>query len=384
MFCRQLESSVKEAGQRYRAIALVGPRQSGKTTLARASFADHRYISFENPDQRLRATSDPKGLLRSIETDCILDEIQRVPELLSYLQEVLDSTTDARRFVLTGSNSFRLNAKLSQSLAGRVRTFTVLPLFRAEIPKRLQPKDVDHSLFFGSYPRIFDENLPPREWLAGYYETYVQKDVRELLQIADLLQFDRFIRVCATRAAQLSVYSAMASEVGISQPTATRWASVLESSFITFRLAPHFKNFGKRITKSPKIYFYDTGLLCYLLRIRNAVELQNHPLRGSVFENYVVSEIVKRYYNQGTEPPLYFWRDQHGHEIDLLIDGPRELYPIEIKSGMTFSPDWTKNLDWFLALQGSQKSAIIYGDDQAFEYKSANIVPWDQLERLVL
>lgn len=376
IFQRTLENKIVEAAQNYRVVGLVGPRQSGKTTLAKKVFPEYSYVSLENPDSRLRALSDPRSFLKSLPTSAILDEVQNTPDLFSYLQEIVDDKKDHRRFVLTGSNSFQLNEKISQSLAGRIRLFSILPLTLAEIPDHLRSDSLNQIMLNGFYPRIYDQSLNPSEWFEGYYQTYLQKDVREILNISDINQFDRFVRLCAGRIGCLSDYNSVASEVGISQPTAMRWSSVLEASYITFRLYPHFNNFGKRLIKTPKLYFYDTGLVCQLLRIRSLEHLETHPLRGFIFENFVVSECMKLMFNQGAQPALYFWRDQHGHEIDLIIDKGLELVPIEIKSGSTFQSEWLKNLEWFSNLQSKVESYLIYGGNQCFSLKETQVLPW--------
>lgn len=383
MFSRRIIEKILGYKDTYRAIALIGPRQSGKTTLSKAVFPEYEYFSLENPTIRIRVAEDPVGFLRSIRTSCILDEIQHAPELFSYLQEILDDKRDPRRFILTGSNSFQLNEKISQSLAGRIRILTILPLVRQELPEQLKPRSIEESLWKGGYPRIYDEGLNPTEWYGDYYNTYVQKDVRSVIEIENLTLFDRFIRVCAGRAGQLCNYSSVASEVGVSQPTASKWSSILEASFLVFRLEPHFKNFNKRITKSPKLYFYDTGLVCFLLRITSPEQLLYHPLRGEIFENWVVAEVLKHFRNQGKEPPLYFWRDQHEHEIDLVVDRSTILHPIEIKSGATFKPEWLKNVSWFNKLQDYTESTLIYGGDQSYDFKQCSVTSWKNLESSV-
>lgn len=380
MFERKYSELLQEIKDKYKAIALLGPRQSGKTTLSKSCFPDYEYISLENPDTRIRAVEDPRQFLGSIASNCILDEIQNTPELLSYLQEILDTTEDQRKFILTGSNSFQINEKISQSLAGRVRIITILPLLPSEIPASQRPTLLDEALHMGLYPRIYNESLPPETWYADYYNTYIQKDVKSLLAIKDTMQFDRFIRICAGRAACISEYSSMASEVGISQPTAVSWSSVLESSYLIFRLQPHFKNFNKRIIKSPKIYFYDTGLLCYLLRIQSSKQLSTHPLRGAIFENWIVSIIQKIFIVQGKEPPSYFWRDQHGHEIDVVFDQSDSLFPMEIKSGSTFTKEWIDTLKWFTNLQGTSGSALVYGGGSSFNFKDCAVISWNIIE----
>lgn len=382
MFDRALEDKILNSSERYRVVALVGPRQSGKTTLAKKIFPQHAYFSLENPDTRLRAVSDPRSFLSNLPERSILDEVQNTPELFSYIQEIVDDKTNSHRFVLTGSNSFQLNEKISQSLAGRIRIFTVLPLTMRELPASMISPNVNDLLLKGLYPRIYDEDLDATEWFEGYYQTYLQKDVKAIANVADMNQFDRFVRLCAGRASCLTDYNAVASEVGVSQPTAVRWSSILESSFITFRLAPHFNNFGKRLIKSPKLYFFDTGLLCQLLRIRTAEQIESHPLRGAIFENLIVAECLKTFFNAGIEPPLYFWRDQHGHEIDLIVERGHQLIPVEIKSGATFHADWLKNLEWFSKLQPGVNGFLVYGGSATFAHKGVTAIPWNNLDAL--
>lgn len=377
MFQRMLKTPLSQSLRKYKCVSLIGPRQSGKTTLAKICASDFDYISLENPDSRSRAISDPRLFLKSCKNSAILDEIQYVPELFSYLQEILDDKKDKRQFILTGSNSFQLNEKVSQSLASRTRIFKLLPLTLSELPEQID--DLDKLLTTGFYPRIYDEKLDPFDWFSDYYQTYIQKDINLILNVSDTNQFDRFVRVCAGRASQLTEYSSIASEIGISQPTAVRWASVLESSFITFRLSPHFNNYNKKIIKSSKLFFFDTGLLCQLLRIRTPEILETHPLRGAVFENFVVSEIMKQYLSNAQDPPLYFWRDQHGHEIDLVQDKSTKLACFEIKSGSTFQEDWIKNLTWFKRISNSKNLNLIYGGEDEFSIKDVKVFPWQKI-----
>lgn len=376
MFKRSIEPHLQKAMSKYKAVTLIGPRQSGKTTLAKALYPDFEYYSLENPEHRRRSTDDPNGFLASIKKNVILDEIQKNPDLLSYLQEILDNKKDTRKFILIGSNSLLLSDKISQSLAGRSRILQILPLLREEIPSELRPKTLHESLFMGSYPRIYDENLQPSEWYGDYVQTYLEKDVRSLINIENMGQFDRFLRITASRAGQLTNFSSLGSDIGVSTPTAQKWFSVLESSYITFSLNPHFKNFGKRITKASKIYFYDTGLLCYLLRIQNAEQLQNHPLVGAIFENWVIAEYFKKYASQATEAPLYFWRDQHGHEIDLIIDEGTKLFPVEVKLSQTFHSEFAENINWLNKLQNTTDGMIIFGGDKEFNFQGLEVKPW--------
>jgi predicted AAA+ superfamily ATPase len=339
------------------------------------------YHSLENPDTLQLALDDPRFFLKSIAGSAILDEIQNAPLLFSYLQEILDDKMDPRKFILTGSNSFQLNEKISQSLAGRIRLFQVLPLCLHELPSEDRSANLDQLILKGFYPRIYDENLDPYEWLGDYFQTYLKKDVKQLIQVADNNQFDRFVRILAGRIGRLGEYSSVAGEVGVSQPTAVRWASVLESSFIIFRLPPHHKNFNKRVIKSPKLYFYDTGLLCRLLRINSVNTLRTHPLRGAIFENLIVSEARKYFLASAQEAPTYFWRDQHGHEIDLIVDKGSYFHSVEIKSGATYHLDWLKHLKWFQELSPKTKPTLIYGGDKSFQTSAAQIVAWQDLPK---
>lgn len=383
MFKRTLSEIILKDLRKYKAIALVGPRQSGKSTLAKICAPEFKYISLENPDHRARALDDPRLFLKSCTRSTILDEAQYAPELFSYLQEILDDKKDKRKFILTGSNSFQLNEKISQSLAGRIRLFNVLPLTLEELPLRKSSFDLDKLMIKGFYPRIYDEKLNANDWFNDYYQTYIQKDIKMILNVSDTNQFDRFVRLCAGRASQLSEYASVANEVGISQPTALRWASVLESSFITFRLQPYFKSFNKKIIKSSKLYFFDTGLLCQLLRIKSEDMLRIHPLRGEIFENLIISETLKTYLSYAQDPPLYFWRDQHAHEIDLIIDHSNHLNCIEIKSGSTFQKTWFKNLHWFSKISKNLQLSLIYGGKDTFSSEGVNVFPWKNLDKCI-
>ena len=298
----------------------MGQDSRVKQPFAGNSFRNISIFFFESPDVRDRFYYDPRGFLFGIKDNAVFDEVQKVPELLSYLQEILDNPDDFRKFILTGSNNLQISNKISQTLAGRTKILKLLPLARDEIAIEDRKPDIDTSILHGSYPRIYNEKLDPSDWLGDYLQTYVEKDIRDTINITDLRSFDSFIRLLAGRAGQVMSFSSLAEEAGITQPTAKKWISALETTFICYTLRPHFKNFNKRITKAPKVYFHDTGLLCYLLRIKSTDQLSLHPLRGAIFENWVISEIMKHYSNTGQEEPLYFWRDQHGHEIDLVID----------------------------------------------------------------
>jgi predicted AAA+ superfamily ATPase len=378
MYRRLLAPAVAAAARQYRAIVLLGPRQSGKTTLARHLFPDFAYVSLEDPDVRRVALSDPRTLLRDTHTSIILDEVQRAPELLSYLQGRLDDPSTQQRFILTGSQNLLLAEQVSQTLAGRTRIFSLLPMSHRELVENnvATQATLDERLFFGGYPRIFEQQLNPTEWLAQYTATYVERDVRQLSQVTSLDLFDRYLRLLAGRAGQLLNLSSLGSDCGVSQPTAAAWLSILKTSYVAFTLEPHFRNFSKRLIKSPKVYFYDTGLLCYLLRITTAAHLFSHPLRGAIFENWVVSERVKGFFNQGQEAPVYFWRDSKGNEVDLLLD--RGLYcdPLEIKSSATFDESFLLGLARFADLQRHPGGEVVFGGDSSFSVSDYHITSW--------
>lgn len=394
MIARHLKKALVVRARQYPVITLTGPRQSGKTTLVRDAFPRHAYVSLEHPEERAFALDDPRGFLNRFPDPVILDEVQRVPDLLSYIQVSVDENDRAGRFVLTGSQNFLLMEKVSQSLAGRTALFHLLPLSRSElagraplpladvgrkIPKRTDPSErlVD-VLFKGFYPRIHDKGLPPQEWLRNYYQTYVERDVRTLVHVGDLETFGRFVRLCAGRSGQILNASSLGADCGISHATARRWLSVLEASFIIYLLRPYYENFGKRLIKSPKLYFMDTGLLCYLLRIRSADDLISHALRGAVFETFVVVELLKAFLHQGLDPDVYYWRDSTGHEIDLLHAwGPTRI-PIEAKSGETAASDFFKGIEYWRSLpgQGDTPAALVYGGDSSMHRNKAVLYRW--------
>ncbi len=379
MFSRILTKKIVEQLELSKCISLIGPRQSGKTTLCREVFVDYEYFTFESPDVVDIFESDPRGFLQNISGNAIFDEVQKIPKLLSYLQEILDDKKDKRKFILTGSNNLKLSKNIAQTLAGRTMIFQLLPFARVEIPKKYQCKSMDETLFYGSYPRIYDEKLNPTDWLGSYFQTYVQRDVRDTINITNLNQFNQYIRLLAGRVGQVMSFSSLGNDAGITQPTAKNWFSALETSYVCFRLEAHFKNFNKRITKAPKIYFYDTGLLCYLLRIKSPQQLNLHPLKGHIFENWVIAEYMKHYYNQGKQAPLYFWRDQHGHEVDLVIDESNYLDLIVIKSGQTFAKDFLKNIKWLNKLQDRTQATCIYGGDKTIKIHDTIVKPWNNL-----
>ena len=393
MIKRILETYLLRDARHYPVLTLTGPRQSGKTTLARATFASYQYVSLERVDQRRFAREDPLGFLSRFQGPVIIDEVQHVPDLLSYIQGAVDEDPSPGRFILTGSHNFLLMSQVSQTLAGRCGILNLMPFSRAELEGQKQAEpDTPLELFSnrstrlqlwqtlraGFYPRIHDRRIPPDVWLPDYIQTYIERDVRSLSNIGDLDLFERFLALCAGRAGQLLNYSGLASDCGISVDTARRWISVLKTSFILFLLPPHHRNFNKRVVKSPKHYFYDVGLLCQLLGIGEATQIVSHPLRGSIFENHVVAEVAKAYLHHRRTPPLFFWRDRTGHEIDLLIEKADLLYPVEIKSGHTLSPDMLDGLLWWMKLAGLPPDAgtLIYGGDEAFTRNKVHVRPW--------
>lgn len=359
MITRTAEKELLNLAGQFKSVALLGPRQSGKTTLAKMAFPDKHYVSFENPDIRRFALDDPRGFLDQFPNGVILDEIQRTPEIFSYLQEILDNQKKPGSFILTGSNNFELQESISQSLAGRIAYLFLLPFDLKEIPLQ-DHLSIQTRLFSGSYPPIYDQNIQPEKWFQNYIRTYIERDVRQIKNITDLDAFELFLRICAGRNGQILNMQSMAIQVGVDHKTISSWISLLEQSFIVFRLKPHHKNFNKRLIKSPKLYFYDSGLVCALLGIQTAQQLTTHPLYGAVFESFIISELLKSRYHAGLESNLYYWRDNTGHEIDIIVDQAGDLYPIEIKAGKTISSDYFKGLEFWNKLSGGKSGTVIY------------------------
>lgn len=402
MIKRHLQSVLEDSAKLFPVITLTGPRQSGKTTLARATFKNAHYISLEDPAIRNLAIEDAKGFLRQFGTDqVILDEVQRVPELFSYIQGVVDQNDISGQYILTGSQNFLLLEKISQSLAGRCAICHLLPFSHSELlgtaatdpenlsdlsllPQRSQ-QNTENNLFTtiwtGGYPRIHDKHIPAQRWLANYVQTYIERDVRSIINVSDLETFTRFVRLCAGRAGQDLNLQSLGNDCGIDSKTAKRWLSLLETSFIVKLLRPYYKNFNKRLIKSPKLYFLDSGLLCYLLGIHKPDDLQMHSSRGAIFESWVVSELYKSYYHTGKQPAMYYFRDSNQNEIDLILDNGSKVLPIEIKSGQTINSEFFKGLEYWRQLTGLADSPaiLIYGGDDPTIFKGISVLPWYML-----
>jgi len=388
MYNRLLESSLQKWQSKYRIIAVVGPRQSGKSTLCRKAFPDYHVINLENPQTRALVQADPIGEILGRGPRILIDEVQRWPDLFSYLQVWTDEAKNDLRIVITGSNHFLLMEKITQSLAGRVIIAELLPLSQVELAQVDDQSVSAHSLedrmFIGGYPRLYHEHLDPSEWFEQYIQAYVERDVRELTQVRDLDLFQKFLGLCAGRVGALLNEASLANDCGITHPTVKAWLSVLKASFVAFTLKPHHRNFSKRLIKQAKLYFYDTGLLCHLLGLQNAQQLSNHPLRGAIFENWVITEMIKERANAGKRHHLYFWRDQTGHEVDVLDDQGTILEPTEIKSSRTVFPEHFEGLAFFRKIQAKSLpkdiacpvGRLIYAGDTHQSFKDISVVPW--------
>jgi hypothetical protein len=386
MFERALSIKLRELFEKYPMVAVTGPRQSGKTTMVKDVFPQARYVSLEDPDIRDFALNDPRGFLATYPAPCIIDEVQRVPSLFSYLQTRVDEADQEGQFVLTGSFNLGLLEGISQSLAGRVALLNLLPLSFAELTQHQNSTATLHDLLIsGFYPRIHAKGLNPQEWYANYVNTYLERDVRMVTRVMDLARFQLFLKMCAARSGQLLNLSSLSEDCGITHNTARSWISVLQASFIIFLLQPHHRNFNKRLVKTPKLYFYDTGLLCYLLAVNDPHALAISPSRGPIFETWVIGELMKGRYNRGLRENLFFWRDNVGHEVDCLVDHGTRLLPIEIKSGETVTADFFKGLRYWhdLAGEASEDGYLVYGGTSNQRRKSIHVVGWQHFSRTV-
>lgn len=383
LITRTAEKELRTLAGQFKAVAVVGPRQSGKTTLVRMAFPDKAYVSLENPDTRRFAIEDPRGFIAGYPDGAILDEIQRTPDIFSYLQQVLDENKGKGRFIITGSNNFLLQENISQSLAGRVGYLYLLPLSINELPKH--KLSVNEQIHKGFYPAIYEQEGQTEvgKYYLNYIRTYIERDVRLIRNVTDLYTFERFLRLCAGRTGQLLNMNSLAVETGVDNKTIGAWLSVLEASFVVFRLQPYHKNYNKRIVKMPKLYFYDTGVASALLGIENPDQLALHPFRGGLFENMIIVDFLKSRYNKGKPNNLYFWRDSLGTEIDLLVEKANSLLPIEIKSGQTITDDYFKSMSAWLRISGMEKGWVIYaGDEKQVRSNGITVLPLNEMERL--
>ncbi len=377
MITRKIQKELLVCAKEYPAVTLLGPRQSGKTTLTKMAFPNHAYCSLEEPDTRQHAQNDPKGLLGSFSGGVILDEIQRVPELLSYLQGLIDADPEPGRFILTGSHQPQVHHAVSQSLAGRTAMLELLPFSIEEIAQYNRKADSPYEMILkGFYPRLHDQPLRPGRFYGSYLSTYIERDVRALINLKDLTHFEAFLRLVAGRIGQLVNYSSIANDVGVSSTTIKNWVSVLKASYVLFELPPYFTNIRKRVMKSSKLYFVDVGLAAWLLELKTASQVQRDPLRGALYENLLIMEVVKQILNRGEQPNLHFYRDAKGNEVDLLIPKARQFAAVEIKSGQTFQPGFIAGIEYFKNTCGPDRAVngiLWYNGQRKTRYKNTDI-----------
>lgn len=380
---RFLTAKAVSLSRKFPIVAITGPRQSGKTTFSKAVFPKKPYVSLENLDEQNFAETDPRGFLNRFKTGAILDEVQNTPALFSYLQGVVDESKKMGQFILTGSHQFLMNQHISQSLAGRVGYLTMLPFSMEELgDKKLEP--IDKLIYKGFYPPLFDRKIDPVDWFPNYVRTYVQRDVRSLKNIGNLSLFQRFLRLCSGYSGQLINLSNLANDSGVNYKTINSWIGLLEASYLIYRVEPYYNNFRKRIVKTPKLYFFDTGLACYLQGISSSAIIHSHPLRGSIFETFIVSEIAKKFFNAGKEAQLFFWQDKNHKEVDLILDSSKGLLAIEIKSSQTLGSHHLENLKFFkkVARKNVYKSFLIYGGENSFDREGIQVLSWKELSQL--
>jgi len=378
MISRNITEKLLYYSTKYPIVTITGPRQSGKSTLIRNAFPDYEYISLEDPDILLTIKEDTRLFLKNYPNKTIIDEAQRYPEIFSYLQGHIDKVSENGMYILSGSHNFLLMEGISQTLAGRTAILKLLPFAYQELMNHnISFSHIDEIIFKGLYPRIFDKNLEPEEFYPFYIQTYIERDIRLIKNITDLNTFVRFLKLCAGRIGQLLNLSALANECGISQPTAKAWLSALEASYIIYLLKSHHNNYNKRLVKTPKLYFYDSGLACSLLGLKSVQQLNTHYLRGELFENYIITEYLKAQYNCVKTPQVYFWRDNTGNEVDFLIEDFPEIKAVEIKSGSTFRSDFFKGITYWEKLSGNKKNnSVVYGGDKTLQTKYGQLISW--------
>lgn len=382
MISRLASTTLLNLSEGFPVVAVTGPRQSGKTTLVQSVFPHKAYISLEDPDKLELISSDPRGFLESFPDGAVIDEAQRFPPLFSFLQSLVDRKKKLGLFILTGSQHFGLLSGISQSLAGRSGLLELLPFSMAELQAaRIAIPDLQGLLFKGLYPPLYDRKLAPQTWHANYVMTCLERDVRNILNVRNLGVFQKFLRMCAARVGQLLNLSAMAADCGVTHNTAQSWLSVLEASYIVFLLKPHFRNFGKRLVKSPKLYFYDPGLAAWLLNIQSREHLAIHPQRGGLFECLIVGELLKDRFNRGLASNLYFWRNSLGDEIDILLDQGNRLIPIELKSGETLNPDFFIGLHKWrkISKDAISPAYLVYGGNEKLTQRDIQTIPWNRV-----
>jgi len=380
---REIKTELVDLALHYPVVMITGPRQAGKTSLARQVFPDKPYYSIENPDVRQQISTDPRAFFTSNPDGAIIDEFQRYPEILSYIQGIVDEKKQNGQFILTGSNNVSMLSKVTQSLAGRVALLKLLPFSIAELGAFGKNYSVDDYLLNGFYPRVYADNLNPTKAYRNYYETYVERDIRQILQVKDVSLFQKFMKLCAGRVGQLFNANNLATEVGVSYQTIFAWLSALQATYIVFLVQPWSANISKRLVKTPKLYFYDVGLAAYLLGIENTSHVETHPLRGSLFENMVTLELLKNRYNAGLDNNLYFYRDNHGNEVDIMQEAGYQLNLFEIKSAETFTPHFLKGLDYLKKIVPDRvgKSNLVYAGSDKMTIKEHRIVNYKNLFR---
>ncbi len=381
MIKRKLENLCKGLFKQYPVITITGPRQSGKTTLSKMAFPDLAYVNLEEPDTRMMAIDDPRGFLNHFPEGVILDEIQRAPQLPSYIQSYVDRAGRNGMYVLTGSQQFEISNATSQSLAGRTALIKLLPFCMDELKGLVKKPDYCELIFSGFYPKLHNEGLSPYNFFLNYFETYVQRDVRQLSQIENIQIFEKFIRLLAGRIGQLINYNSLANDLGVSQPTIKNWVSILQTGYIIYLLPPFYKNIRKRLVKTPKIYFYDVGMASYLLGLENKDHIYTHHLRGNLFKNLVITELIKNRFNSIKKQDLFFYRDKTGHEVDIVIEKPDGLIPVEIKSSETMNMDFLKSIEKFKSIIGTdcKKGYIIYTGEKEYSNDNSTFLNWQNI-----
>ena len=380
---RLIEKNLKSALRNFPAVFIGGPRRTGKTTLVRQILKGYNYVLLDEMDVRSFALDDPRGFLEKHPPPVIIDEIQRAPDLTSYIQEIVDEKNREGMFILTGSHQFELADTINQSLAGRTALVKLLPFSFNELYGSSRKATLENILYTGFYPRIFDKKLNPSEASSFYINTYIERDLRNLINIRDLSKFENFLKFCAARTGQILNVSSLANDCGINSKTANSWLSMLEASYIITRLNPHHRNFNKRLIKSPKLYFWDTGLASFLLNITSVDHLQNHPLKGNLFETFIVTELLKQKFNSIKTSNLYYWRDNIGNEVDLILDYSNNQRPLEIKLGKTISSDFLKGTQYYQKLNtAAYQPVVLYGGDKNIVMSNTRILSYKQIHRL--